>query len=230
MSDIPLKHLAIICDGNRRWAKARGLEVFLGHQKAADEVFEPLVDRAAERGVEYITFWVFSTENWQRSKVEVEYLLLLFRKVFDSQVKRLHEKNVRVMTIGDTSKFDSDIQERIREGIELTKNNTGITAIFALNYGGQDELLRAINKLLRELPENTPVTKEELEKYLDTAQIPNPDLIVRTSGEQRLSGFLLWQSEYAELTFPQFNFPEFTPEKLDEILDEYASRSRRFGK
>ena len=253
MSNNTPKPLAIICDGNRRWAKAHGLKVFLGHQKAVDEVIEPLVDRAAERGVEYITFWVFSTENWARSKVEVEYLLLLFRKVFDEQVQRLHEKNVRVMAIGDTSKFDSDIQQRIRDGIELTKNNTGITAIFALNYGGRDELLRAVNKLVQARFEgglktvtrpaadggesaavvsknNMAVTREELEKFLDTAQIPDPDLIIRTSGEHRLSGFLPWQSVYAELSFPTFNFPEFTPEKLDQILDEFASRSRRFGK
>jgi undecaprenyl diphosphate synthase len=252
MADIPPKHLAIICDGNRRWAKAHGLEVFLGHQKAVDEVIEPLVDRAAERGVEYLTFWVFSTENWARARIEVDYLLSLFRTVFDQQVQRLHEKNVRVMTIGDTSKFDTDIQERIRNGTELTKHNTGITTIFALNYGGRDELLRAVNKLVQARSDsrskaaatlaaggdeaeigsekNMAVTTEELEKFLDTAQIPDPDLIIRTSGEQRLSGLLPWQAVYAELSFPAFNFPEFTPEKLDQILDEFASRSRRFGK
>lgn len=258
-----LKHIAIICDGNRRWAQEHGMEVFFGHQKAVDEVIEPLIDRAAEHGVEFITFWVFSTENWQRPKPEVEYLMMLFRKVFESQVKRLHEKNIRVLTIGDSSKFEKDIQEKIKKGKELTENNTGITVVFALNYGGRDELLRAVTglvkqKLKQELNEQadtkassdiaheghiktktsavsaTPKTVQfseiEFSQYLDTNQIPDPDFIIRPGGEQRLSGFLLWQSEYAELAFPKFYFPEFTPEKLDELVAEYGQRKRRFGK
>lgn len=227
------RHIAIICDGNRRWAREHGLKVFFGHQKAVDEVFEPLIDRAAERGVEYITFWVFSTENWQRTPQEVEYLLTLFRTVFDRQVKRLHEKNIRVLTIGDITKFDSDIQERIANGVELTKNNTGITVIFALNYGGRDEVLRAIAKAATETPIQKlteKITTEEFSDYLDTKAIPDPDFMIRTGGEQRLSGFLLWQLEYAELVFPEFYFPDFTPEKLDELLAEFANRKRRFGK
>ncbi len=228
------KHLAIICDGNRRWARSNGLKVFLGHQKAVDEVIEPLVDRAAEHGIEYVTFWVFSTENWQRDKEEVDYLFVLFKRVFDQHVKRLHEKNIRVTTIGDITKFDSEIQESIKRGRELTKDNTGITVVFALNYGGRDELLRAINTMLREKTttqnSDSQISAEEFTQYLDTRDLPDPDFIIRTSGEQRLSGFFLWQCEYAELAFPQFHFPEFTPEKLDELLEEYAARKRRFGK
>mgnify|MGYP006265918609 CR=1 FL=1 len=223
------QHVAIICDGNRRWAKEHGLEVFLGHQKAVDEVFEPLIDRASERGVKYITFWVFSTENWQRASQEVSYLLQLLRDVFDKQVKRLHEKNMRVQVIGDTSKFDQDIQDRITDGIELTMNNSGITVIFALNYGGRDEILRAVERVQLDHPDEK-ITEHMFSSYLDTMLIPDPDFVIRTGGEQRLSGFLLWQIEYAELAFPEFYFPDFTPEKLDELLAEYASRKRRFGK
>jgi undecaprenyl diphosphate synthase len=237
MSDNTLpEHVAIICDGNRRWAREHKLEVLLGHRRAVDAVFEPLVDHAHARGVRYITFWIFSTENWQRDKREVEYLLDLFKEVFDVFVPKFHEKNVRVKTIGDISKFDSEIQERIQRGIDLTKDNTGITVIFAMNYGGRDELLRTVNSLVaaREASGVTtttkPITKEEVEQALDTVGIPDPDFIIRTSGEHRSSGFLLWQSEYAELAFPKFYFPEFTPEKFDELLEEYASRKRRFGK
>lgn len=237
MSDTTIpKHVAIICDGNRRWAREHKLEVFLGHRRAVDAVFEPLVDHAHEKGIKYITFWIFSTENWQRDTREVEYLLELFKEVFDSFVPRFHEKNIRVTAIGDISKFDETIQSRIKKGIELTKDNTGITVIFAMNYGGRDELLRAVNTLMQEkntqaeTQEKAQITKEDIERVLDTAHIPDPDFIIRTSGEHRTSGFMLWQSEYAELAFPKFYFPEFTPEKLDELLEEYASRKRRFGK
>jgi len=231
-------HVAIVCDGNRRWAQQQGMKVFLGHQKAIDEVIEPLVDRAEQRGIKFLTFWVFSTENWQRPESEVSYLLELFRQAFDRQVQRLHEKNVRVVTIGDLSKFPEDIQTRIRRGKSLTQDNTGITVIFALNYGGRDEMLRAINTLVKQqLAESKndqstdrDITKEEFAQYLDTTGIPDPDFIIRTSGEQRLSGFLLWQAEYAELAFPAFHFPEFTPEKFDQLLAEYAHRRRRYGK
>lgn len=222
------RHIAIICDGNRRWAHEHKLEVFLGHRKALETVVEPLVDKAAEHGIEFITFWVFSTENWQRAPKEVAYLLDLFREFFDSQIKRLHEKNVRVTTIGDISKFPEDIKERIARGKSLTDQNKGITVVLALNYGGRDELLRALRTISSEEINN--LTPQILKKHLDTAEIPDPDFIIRTSGEQRLSGFMLWQSEYAELAFPDFYFPEFTPEKLDELLAEYAHRKRRFGK
>lgn len=232
------KHVAIICDGNRRWAKEHKLEVFLGHKSAVDHVFEPLILHAQKRGIEYITFWVFSTENWKRNEREVGYLLDLFRVTFDTLVKRLHEYNIRIQVIGNMAAFDQDIQERISRGVELTKNNKGITAVFAMNYGGRDEIVRACNKLISqyalkikkgEIAEST-VTAETLTNALDTATIPDPDFIIRTGGEQRTSGFLSWQSEYAEYAFPEFYFPDFTPERLDQLLAEFALRKRRFGK
>ena len=220
-------HVAIICDGNRRWARAQGLAVFMGHRRAAEQVFEPLIQRASDRGVRFLTFWVFSTENWKRNATEVEYLLSLLREFFDRQVARLHEQKMRFAVIGNIQKFPQDIQERITRGIELTQENEGITVIFALNYGGRDEIVRTVNRI-RQLS-SSEVTAVEFSNYLDTAGLPDPDFIIRTGGEQRLSGFLLWQSEYAELAFPEFLLPDFSPEKLDELLGEYAERQRRFG-
>lgn len=222
------QHVAIICDGNRRWAREHKLEAVLGHRKAVDDIFEPLIDHAIEKNIPYLTFWVFSTENWKRDQKEIGALMSLFRELLSRQIKLLHEKGIRLKFIGDLSKFDQDIQENVQKGIELTKNNKNITVIFALNYGGRDELLRGVNKLLTD--DKTAVTAEEFGSYLDTADIPDPDYIIRTGGEQRLSGFLLWQSEYAELAFPDFYFPEFTPQKFDALLKEYEQRKRRFGK
>ena len=225
MTHIP-QHIAIIMDGNRRWARKLGLPVLSGHQKVADEVLEPLVEHAAKCGVRFITFWAFSTENWQREKSEVEGIMRIFRHVIGKRWQRLHEKGVRVRVIGDMSKFAPDIQDSLRKVIEQTKDNKKITAIFALNYGGRDEIVRAIHKL----DKTKEAEESDLSAVLDTAGIPDPELIIRTGGEQRLSGFLLWQSEYSELYFPSFYMPEFTPEKLDEAIEEYASRQRRFGK
>ncbi|PIY79630.1 MAG: di-trans,poly-cis-decaprenylcistransferase [Candidatus Pacebacteria bacterium CG_4_10_14_0_8_um_filter_43_12] len=223
-----LKHVAIICDGNRRWARAHKLEAVLGHRKAVDEVFEPLIDTAIEQGIEFLTFWVFSTENWKRDGQEVSALLALFRELLTRQIEQLHKKGIKLQIIGDLSKFDQDIQEKVKRGLELTEENKKITVVFALNYGGRDELVRAANKILQ--AGKSEVTAEEFEGYLDTAGTPDPDLIIRTGGEQRLSGFLPWQSVYAELVFPEFYFPEFTPKKFEALLAEFRHRNRRFGK
>ena len=221
-----LQHIAIIMDGNRRWAREHHLPLLAGHQKVADEVLEPLVEHAAKRGVRFITFWAFSTENCQRETSEVEGIMRIFRHVIGKRWQRLHEKGVRVQVIGDISKFAPDIRASLKKVIEQTKENTKITAVFALNYGGRDEILRAMNKLDR----TKTVKTGDVSGALDTSGMPDPDLIIRTGGEQRLSGFLLWQSEYSELYFPEFYMPEFTPEKLDEAIEEYVSRQRRFGK
>ncbi len=213
------KHIAIIMDGNRRWARARGLPVLAGHKKVADDILIPLVEHAADRGISYMTFWAFSTENWQRDTEEVSGIMEIFRHVIKKRWQRLHEKGVRIRVIGDLSKFSDDIKKSLVAVEEQTKNNTKITAVFALNYGGRDEIKRAVEK-----------GGENFEKYLDTQGIPDPDIIVRTGGEQRLSGFLPWQGVYSELYFPAWYMPEFTPEKLDEVVEEYAARQRRFGK
>lgn len=212
-------------DGNRRWAKERGLPILTGHQKVADEILEPLVEHAAKRGVKYITFWAFSTENWQRDAKEVEGIMRIFRHVIHKRWQRLHEKGVRVRVIGDVTKFAPDIRTSLERVVEQTKDNKKITAIFALNYGGRDEIIRAIRAV-----DAYDLTESDFSLLLDTAGIPDPDLIIRTGGEQRLSGFLLWQSEYSELYFPSYYMPDFTSQKLDEAIMEYAGRKRRFGK
>jgi len=222
---IPI-HIAIIMDGNRRWARERGLSVLQGHKKVAMEVIEDIVEHAADRGIQFLTFWAWSTENWKRDRREVEGIMRIFRHIIKDQWQRLHKKGVKIRIIGDTSKFPKDIKQSLDDVVEETKNNSRITVVFALNYGGRDELLRAIAKL----PQNTNVTEEKFAQYLDTVGIPDPEMIVRTGGEQRLSGFLLWQSEYSEFYFPSWYMPEFTPEKLDEVIEEFNHRQRRFGK
>jgi len=220
------KHIAVIMDGNRRWAKERGLGSLEGHKKVAETILEPLIEHAAKRGVRYMTFWAFSTDNWQRSKEEVGGIMSIFRHVIRKQWQRLHEKGVKIQVIGDISKFPTDIHDALMDVVEQTKENTIITVVFALNYGGRDEIVRAMKILHAE----SVISEMTVSQALDTAGIPDPEFIVRTGGEQRLSGFLLWQSEYSELYFPAWYMPEFTPEKLDEVIEEYTLRQRRFGK
>jgi len=230
-SNVVPHHIAIIMDGNRRWAKEKGLPALEGHRKVADDILEPLIEYASTQGVKYLTFWAWSTENWKRSHDEVEGIMNIFRNLFTKRLDRLHKKGVRVRTIGDLSKFSDDIQKTLMSTVEKTKNNTVITVIFALNYGGRDEIIRATQKLLGngQCQMSNDQLKKQFECNLDTLGIPDPELIVRTGGEQRLSGFLLWQSEYSELYFPSWYMPEFTREKFDEVLQEYQRRKRRFG-
>lgn len=220
-------------DGNRRWARMRGLPALSGHRRTADEILEPLVEHAARCGIKYITFWAWSTENWKRNKREVEGVMKLFRHVIAKRWQKLHEKGVRIQVIGDISQFDSDIKDSLLAVVEQTKDNKKITAIFALNYGGRDEIVRAINKYVHSSQfkvQSSKLADDEFEKFLDTQDIPDPDIIIRPGGEKRLSGFLLWQCAYSELFFPSWFMPEFTPEKFDEILEEYRGRKRRFGR
>jgi undecaprenyl diphosphate synthase len=218
-------------DGNRRWAKERGLPAIAGHKKVADDLLEPLVEHAYTLGIKYLTFWAFSTENWRRDPAEVSGIMKIFRDAIEKFGLRMHQKGIRIRFIGDITKFSPDIQKSVGELVALTKNNTRITVVFALNYGGRDEMVRAINTWGQQSAETgNPLTEKIFETYLDTRGIPDPELIIRTGGEQRLSGFLLWQSQYAELYFPSWYMPEFTPGKLDEAVEEFNGRQRRFGK
>ncbi len=221
------KHIAIIMDGNRRWARQRKLPILDGHRRVATVVLEKLVDHAARRGIKYMTFWAFSTENWSRAEDEVKGIMLILKNSIGPFGKRMHEKGVRLKVIGDLSKFDQNIRDTIDGVVELTKHNKRITVTLALNYGGRDEILRAISKLETR---NSQLSEHEFAQLLDTAGVPDPEFIIRTGGEQRLSGFLLWQSQYSELYFPPWYMPEFTPERLDEAIEEFARRKRRFGK
>jgi len=227
------QHIAVIMDGNRRWAREHHLPPLAGHRKVANTILEPLVEHAAKRGIQYMTFWAFSTENWRRTPVEVRGIMQILRKSIPPFGKRMYERGVRLRVIGDLSKFDKDIRDSIDDVVEKTKDNTRMTVALALNYGGRDELLRAIHQATgdrrQEIGEKQ-ITEKEFEKYLDTSGIPDPDMIIRTGGEQRTSGFLPWQGVYSELYFPAWYMPEFTPEKLDEVIEEFGKRKRRFGK
>lgn len=222
-------HVAIIMDGNRRWAKQRGLPVVMGHKKVVEDKVEELIDHAGHLGIPYITFWAFSTENWGRADDEVASYMNLFRWAFAHKAKQLVKKGARLRVIGDMSRFDEDIRKGVEYWTKESENNTLINVTFALNYGGRDEIVRAINKF----PISNfqfPITEEMLEEYLDTHGMPDPDLIIRTGGEQRLSGFMLWQCEYSEFIFSETLMPDFGTKELDQALEEYATRERRKGK
>lgn len=214
-------------DGNRRWAKEQGLPPLEGHRRVASTILEPLIEHAADLGIEYMTLWAWSTENWKRAQEEVGGIMKLLRWGFDTYGARMHKKGMRIRVIGDISKLDEDIRASLTRLIELTKNNTRITVVFALNYGGRDEILRAMRNV--SATHRSDITVQQFSELLDTAGIPDPDMIVRPGGEKRLSGFLLWQSQYAELYFADWYMPEFTPARLDEVVDEFAKRKRRFG-
>lgn len=231
------QHVAIIMDGNRRWARKRGLAAVAGHAFATDTIVEQLIERAGETGISHLTLWAFSTENWNRDKDEISGVMNIFRKALQSKVARFIEKGARFKHIGDMSRFPADIKEGMIRAIDESKNNTKITVTFALNYGGRDEILRATRRMIsdsanQQVSESADhqISEEKFAHYLDTYGMPDPDLIIRTGGEKRLSGFLLWQSAYSELYFTDTLFPEFTPEKFDEAIAEYQTRQRRFGK
>lgn len=230
------KHIAIIMDGNRRWAKAHNLPILEGHRRVANVVLEKLVEHAAKRGIPYITFWAFSTENWSRAESEVKGIMRILAASLGPFGKKMMEKGVQLRVIGDLSRIDARLRKGIEDVVEKTKHNSRIIVTIALNYGGRDEIIRAVNKLMSKQlsvigkTENRKLTTENFSQFLDTKGIPDPDFIIRTGGEQRLSGFLLWQSEYSELYFPSFLMPDFTPERLDDAIEEFALRKRRFGR
>lgn len=232
MGPVPA-HIAIICDGNRRWAKLQGLKVFAGHKKAVDENFEELIDHSIKIGLKYLTFWVFSTENWKRDTVEVDFLMNLFRKIFDTRIDNWKEKGVKFNMIGNISGFSDDIQSRILEGKEKTKNNSLLTVTLAMNYGGRDELTRTMQKLAQKVQSGKlnpdDITQELISDNLDTAGMPDPECIVRTSGELRMSGFMPWQQNYSEFIFVDYTFPEFHAQQLEDCIREFNRRNRRFG-
>lgn len=228
------KHVAIIMDGNRRWAKKRGLPAMAGHRKVVGERIEELIERAAGLGIGYITFWAWSTENWKRSKPDVLGIMNLTRWALERRAKRLIKRGARVRLLGDIERFDKDIREGLYEMVEKSKTNERITVAFALNYGGRDEIVRAVRKLFRQMQDardkRQDIEEEGLAHFLDTVGMPDPDLIIRTSGEMRMSGFMPWQGVYAEYYFTKTLMPDFGAEELEKALEEYGRRKRRFGK
>lgn len=230
--EIP-QHIAIILDGNGRWAKSQGMPRNYGHIKGAKNV-ETIIEAASDLGVKYLTLYAFSTENWNRPQDEVDALMKLLRDYLKNCLKTAKKNNMRMRVIGDVSRLDPDIQERIVELEETSRNYDRITVQIAINYGSRDEIRRAVKKMTEEAaagkldPET--VTEEMIGNYLDTADIPDPDLMIRTSGELRLSNYLLWQLAYAEFYFTEVPWPAFSKEDLEKAIEAYGSRKRRFGK
>jgi undecaprenyl diphosphate synthase len=223
-------HIAIIPDGNRRWARARGLHTLKGHKIGFDKAVE--VGRAArEWGIHTVTLWGFSTENWDRAKKEISYLMKLYEKLVDDYLKEAKENNVRIIHLGRKDRLPKVLLKKIAEAENATINNKKHIMNIALDYGGHDDIIRAVQGMIEDKVKAKDVNKKLIEKYLDTKGQPYPyvDLMIRTSGEQRTSGFLLWQSEYNEFYWENDHFPDFTPEKLKEAILDYSRRRRRFG-
>ena len=231
-SHIP-SHVAIIMDGNGRWAKQRGLPRTEGHIRGQDALRTTL-RAAARRGIKYLTVYTFSTENWSRPQEEVDALMSILVSAIHAETPQLIAEGVRMRAIGDLSRLPQQAQDSLAESIELTKDGAQITLILALSYSSRDEIRRASQRLAAEAaagrlrPEE--ITEELISSYLDTAEYPDPDLVIRTGGEERISNYLLWQSAYSELYFSEIYWPDFGQEALDEALAAYASRERRFGK
>ena len=214
-------------DGNRRWANAQKLSSFGGH-RAGYKKIDDVLRWCRDAGIKILTLYAFSTENWQRSKKEVDFLMKLFYFAFTKDIKKLHENNICVRVIGRKNGLPEKIQKAIERSEELTKDNTAVVLNLAINYSGRLELVDAFNKILKNPPKE--VTEDLISRNIYTAGLPDPDLIIRTSGEQRLSGFLTWQSAYSEFYFIKRHWPEFSKEDFINILDDFANRQRRFGK
>lgn len=226
------KHIAIIMDGNRRWAKAKGLDTKQGHKEGA-KTLEKIVRYANKIGLPYITTYAFSTENWKRTEEEVGALMLLLQTYLDDYSKRADTENIKVNIIGNIEALSAGMQKSMRNCMERTKNNTGVTFNIAINYGGREELLKATREIAKEVKEGSlnleEITEETIANHLYTARQPDPDLLIRTSGELRTSNFLPWQLVYTEFIFMDKYWPDFTEQDLDEAIRIYQNRTRKFG-
>ena len=226
------EHVGIILDGNGRWAKQKHMPRNFGHVQGS-KVLEQICDDADAIGIKVLTVYVFSTENWKRSKEEVSGLMTILRNYLKTCIQRANKNNMKVRIIGRPDGLDEDILRNIHELEEASRNNTGLVFQVALNYGGRDELTRAVRKIAAEVKQGDispeEITENVISDHLDTAGVPDPDLIIRTSGEQRTSNFLIWQSAYAELDFPEVLWPDFDKNRLIEAVERYNHRDRRFG-
>lgn len=226
------KHIAIIMDGNRRWAKKRSLPVKTGH-KEGTETLKKIVRYANKIGIQYITVYAFSTENWKRSEEEVSNLMFLLGSYLENFSKEADTENIVIRVLGDLTALSEKLQKNIRDAIERTKNNTGIVFNIALNYGGRNEIVNAVKQIASKVKDGSlsidDISEEVVSENLYTKSIPDPDLLIRTSGEIRLSGFLPWQSVYSEFLFIDKLWPDFSEKDLDEAIDVYGNRNRKFG-
>ena len=225
------KHVAIILDGNGRWAKSKGMPRNYGHTVGAKNV-ETICRAAGEMGIKYLTFYAFSTENWNRPENEVSALMKLLENYLKNCIKTANKNNMRVRIIGDKTRLDEGFQKKIAELEEDSYNNDGLFLQIAINYGSRDEMLRAMSAMHQDMKNGTieeKFTEEVFEKYLDTEGVPDPDLLIRTSGEQRLSNYLLWQLAYSEFYFTEVPWPDFNEDELKKAVEAYNKRDRRFG-
>lgn len=226
-------HVAIILDGNGRWAKKRFMPRNYGHMQGA-KVVEQICEDADSIGIKYLTVYAFSTENWNRPQDEVEALMKLLRNYLKDCIKRANNNNMRVRVIGEKSRLSDDIRSKIKELEECSKNNTGLNFTIALNYGSRDEIVRAVREISKDVKDGkiseSDIDDKMISDYLDTKGIPDPDLLIRTSGEERLSNFLLWQLAYTEFYFTDVLWPDFNKKELIKAVEKYNERDRRFGK
>ncbi len=229
MSEKIPTHIAIIMDGNGRWAKERNLPRYFGHQAGVESVRE-VVRNCAKLGIKYLTLFVFSTENWERPKREVNALMDLLKKLLKSEAKELNENNVRVKAIGQIERLPKEVKKNLEELIELTKDNTGLTLVLSLSYGGRQEIVEAVKKILKKKLEPEKLNEEEFRKFLYDPEIPDPDLLIRTGGEYRISNFLLFQSAYTEFYFTKTLWPDFREKDLLLAIEDYKKRKRKFGR
>lgn len=232
MNSVP-NHIAIIMDGNGRWAKSKGYPRFAGHKEGVNAVRQ-ITEKCGEIGVNHLTLFTFSSENWNRPKAEVTALMTLLSSTLRKEIKNLDKNNVRFTTIGDINKLPKKAQKEIEESIELTKTNSGLNLILALNYGGKQEILNATKEIAKEIQNGTinleDINEDSLNNKLYTHNIPDPDLLIRTGGDYRISNFMLWQLAYTELHITQKFWPDFDGNDLMKVINEFNSRERRFGK
>ncbi len=232
ITDPPLEHLAIIMDGNGRWAKQRALPRFAGHKQGVETVTK-IVDECVHRGIRFLSLFAFSSENWGRPRPEIDALMGLLLQFLTSQRQKMLREGIRLRVIGDTSRLSQSIQNALADAEKETMLGETLTLVLALSYGGRDEIMRAAKQIAREALAGSldieQLDNRSFSRFLDTGDIPEPDLLIRTSGEMRISNFLLWQAAYAELYFTDVLWPDFSAEELQKALDVYACRKRRFG-
>ena len=233
VKETELKHIAIIMDGNRRWAKEKNLPSAFGHKKGVDAL-KTTMRACDDFGVKYLTVYAFSTENWNRSPEEVNFLMELLGATLQNELKEMHENNVVISFIGDTTKLSDKLQSILKNAVETTKNNTGVNLQIAFNYGARDEIVHAVKELALDIQNKNispdEITEDLISKKLYTKNIPDPDLLIRTGGEMRVSNYLLWQIAYSEIIVTKRYWPEFDKNALAEAISEFFTRQRRFGK
>lgn len=225
-TNLPM-HIAFILDGNGRWAKLRGKERTEGHKEGVKAV-KRIIEDAKQIGIKICSFFVFSTENWKRPKQEVDAIMDMLKAFIKTDVKKYEKNNIKLTTMGDINVLDNDIKNAILNAKEKTKNNTGLIVNICINYGGRADIVNAVNTLLKTDIKN--ITEADFSNYLYSSELPDPDLIIRTSGEQRLSNFLIWQGAYSELYFSKTLWPDFSKQDLIQAISDYQNRQRRFGK